>query len=227
MAEKTRVYQLAKDLNITSKELIGILQELKVEVKSHMSSLEFGVSDQVLDYLTRSDKGTDVGHLKTETEGSDEEEFQNLLVKKDKKDRGDEIEELEEDEFQSGKRKVRDDKKKKKKKWEGDVLDTILTAEKAKPTKIKKKKRQDKQEEEQLSTEKPELTRTVFIVDPVSVKELATRMELPPNELIKEFIRMKLMVSLNQLVSAENAAKVAERFGIAIEVVDAYTEEVF
>lgn len=226
LAEKTRVYQLAKDLNITSKELIVILQDLNVEVKSHMSSLEFGVSDQVLDYLTRSDKGTDVGHLKTEIEGS-EEEVQDLLSNKDRKDRGDEIEELEEDEFQSGKRKVRDDKKKKKKKWEGDVLDTILAGEKAKPTKIKKKKRQDKQEEEQLSTEKPELTRTVFIVDPVSVKELATRMELPPNELIKEFIRMKLMVSLNQLVSAENAAKVAERFGIAIEAVDAYTEEVF
>ncbi|MEQ8189601.1 MAG: translation initiation factor IF-2 [Candidatus Eremiobacterota bacterium] len=225
LAEKTRVYQLAKDLGITSKELIVILQELNVEVKSHMSSLEFGVSDQVLDYLTRSDKGTKIEHFKAEIEDS-EEEYQELLPKKEKKDRGDEIEELEE-EFQGGKRKIRDDKKKKKKKWEGDVLDTILTGEKAKPVKIKKKKRQDKQEEEQLLTEKPELTRTVYIVDPVSVKELATRMELPPNELIKEFIKMKLMVSLNQLVSAENASKVAERFGIAIEVVDAYTEEVF
>jgi len=226
LAEKTRVYQLAKDLGITSKELIVILQELNVEVKSHMSSLEFGVSDQVLDYLTRSDKGTEIEHLKTEIEDS-EVEYQELLPKKDRKDRGDEIEELEEEEFQGGKRKIRDDKKKKKKKWEGDVLDTILTGEKAKTVRSKKKKRQDKQEEEQLLTEKPELTRTVYIVDPVSVKELATRMELPPNELIKEFIKMKLMVSLNQLVSAENASKVAERFGIAIEVVDAYTEEVF
>ena len=225
MAEKTRVYQLAKDLGITSKELIGILQELNVEVKSHMSSLEFGVSDQVLDYLTRSDKGTDVGHFQTQ-EDADEEEYQDLLLKKDRKDRGDEIEELEDEEFQGGKRKVRDDKKKKKKKWEGDVLDTILTTEKTKPSKIKKKKRQDRQDEEQLSGEKTELTRTVYIVDPVSVKELATRMELAPNELIKEFIKMKLMVSLNQLVSAENASKVAERFGIAIEIVDAYTEEI-
>jgi translation initiation factor IF-2 len=232
LAEKARVYQLAKDLGITSKELIGILQELNVEVKSHMSSLDFGVSDLVLDYLTRTDKetGKDGKHLKTELPGSDEDDFQDLLQKKDRKERveGDEVEELEEDEFQSTKIKVRDEKKKKKKKWEGEVFDaTILTAEKTKPIKIKKKKRQDRQEEELSTEEKLELNRTVFIVDPVSVKELANRMELPPNELIKEFIRMKLMVSLNQLVSAENAAKVAERFGIAIEVVDAYTEEVF
>ncbi len=228
MAEKTRVYQLAKDLGITSKELIGILQELNVDVKSHMSTLEFGVSDQVLDYLTRTDKVSEVNHFQSEIKEAEEDEgqYQELLPKKERKDRVDEIEELEEEEFQGGKIKVRDDKKKKKKKWEGDVLDTILTVEKTKPAKIKKKKRQDKQEEGQLTEEKPELTRTVYIVDPVSVKELATRMELPPNELIKEFIKMKLMVSLNQLVSAENAAKVAERFGIAIEVVDAYTEEI-
>jgi len=228
LAEKTRVYQLAKDLGITSKELIGILQELNVDVKSHMSTLEFGVSDQVLDYLTRTDKVSEVNHFQSEIKEAEEDEgqYQELLPKKERKDRVDEIEELEEEEFQGGKIKVRDDKKKKKKKWEGDVLDTILTVEKTKPAKIKKKKRQDKQEEGQLTEEKPELTRTVYIVDPVSVKELATRMELPPNELIKEFIKMKLMVSLNQLVSAENAAKVAERFGIAIEVVDAYTEEI-
>ncbi len=228
LAEKTRVYQLAKDLGITSKDLIGILQELNVDVKSHMSTLEFGVSDQVLDYLTRSDKVTEGEHFQAEigeTEGVGE--YQDLLSKKDGKDGGEEIEDLEEEEFQGGKRKIRDDKKKKKKKWEGDILDTILTAEKTKPAKIKKKKRQDKQEEEQVTEEKFELTRIVYIVDPVSVKELATRMELPPNELIKEFIKMKLMVSLNQLVSADNAAKVAERFGIAIEVVDAYTEEIF
>ncbi|MEQ8169605.1 MAG: translation initiation factor IF-2 [Candidatus Eremiobacterota bacterium] len=229
LAEKTRVYQLAKDLGITSKELIGILQELNVDVKSHMSTLEFGVSDQVLDYLTRSDKVTEGEHFQSEIEETEGVgEYQELLSKKDRKDRGDdEIEDLEEEEFQGGKRKIRDDKKKKKKKWEGDILDTILTGEKTKPAKIKKKKRQDKQEEEEVTEEKFELTRIVYIVDPVSVKELATRMELPPNELIKEFIRMKLMVSLNQLVSADNAAKVAERFGIAIEVVDAYTEEIF
>ena len=37
---KIRVYELAKDLNMTNKALLNKMKELKIEVKSHMSSLE-------------------------------------------------------------------------------------------------------------------------------------------------------------------------------------------
>ena len=37
---KVRVYELAKDLNMTNKALVNKMKELKIEVKSHMSSLE-------------------------------------------------------------------------------------------------------------------------------------------------------------------------------------------
>lgn len=37
---KVRVYELAKDLNMTNKQLLNKMKELKIEVKSHMSSLE-------------------------------------------------------------------------------------------------------------------------------------------------------------------------------------------
>lgn len=37
---KRRVYELAKELNLTNKELLDKLQELEIEVASHMSSLE-------------------------------------------------------------------------------------------------------------------------------------------------------------------------------------------
>jgi translation initiation factor IF-2 len=37
---KVRVYELAKDLNMTNKQLLDKMKELKIEVKSHMSSLE-------------------------------------------------------------------------------------------------------------------------------------------------------------------------------------------
>ncbi len=42
---KIRVYELAKDLNMTNRALLNKMKELKIEVKSHMSSLEdFDVS---------------------------------------------------------------------------------------------------------------------------------------------------------------------------------------
>ena len=37
---KVKVYELAKELNINSKEIINFLSEKKIEVKSHMSNLE-------------------------------------------------------------------------------------------------------------------------------------------------------------------------------------------
>ncbi|WDP91446.1 MAG: translation initiation factor IF-2 [Desulfobacter sp.] len=37
---KVRVYELAKDLNMTNKQLLNKMKELKIQVKSHMSSLE-------------------------------------------------------------------------------------------------------------------------------------------------------------------------------------------
>lgn len=36
---KVRVHELAKELNKSNKEILDFLQEKKVEVKSHMSSL--------------------------------------------------------------------------------------------------------------------------------------------------------------------------------------------
>jgi len=39
---KVRVYELAKDLNMTNRALLNKMKELKIEVKSHMSSLEDG-----------------------------------------------------------------------------------------------------------------------------------------------------------------------------------------
>ncbi len=37
---KVRIYELAKELNMTNKALMDKLEEIEVEVRSHMSSLE-------------------------------------------------------------------------------------------------------------------------------------------------------------------------------------------
>ena len=47
MAEKIRIYQLAKDLNLETKELLPILDEMGVEYKSHSSTLEADTADTI------------------------------------------------------------------------------------------------------------------------------------------------------------------------------------
>lgn len=54
---KIRVYELAKDLNMTNTALLNKMKELKIEVKSHMSSLE----DSDINAIRRSMFGKDKG----------------------------------------------------------------------------------------------------------------------------------------------------------------------
>lgn len=49
---KVRVYELAKELGINSKKLIAVLQEMGVDVKNHMSTMEEEVAQKVTEQLT-------------------------------------------------------------------------------------------------------------------------------------------------------------------------------
>lgn len=51
---KMRVYQLAKDLDLSSKELIEKLKDLGLEINNHMSTLEDSEVDMILELLTDS-----------------------------------------------------------------------------------------------------------------------------------------------------------------------------
>ena len=51
---KVRVYELAKELEIKSKQLIEILQNLGADVKNHMSTLDDDVADLVREHFAQA-----------------------------------------------------------------------------------------------------------------------------------------------------------------------------
>ena len=57
--KKIRVYELAKDLDISSKELIDKIQELGMEVSSHMSTVENEDAKLITSLLTDSGEETE------------------------------------------------------------------------------------------------------------------------------------------------------------------------
>lgn len=88
---KTRVHELAKILNIGSKELIEKLKEFGIEVKSHMSTLEDDETKIIEEYFEEKKKEGQ----ETETTNSKPEENKNIKNDKDIKEDNLKVEESE------------------------------------------------------------------------------------------------------------------------------------
>ncbi len=85
---KMRVHELAKTLEINSKELIERLRELGVEVKNHMSTIDESVADDVIEILTEGDKKPEEKPSEPEKEKAENEApVKKKRNKKNKKNR--------------------------------------------------------------------------------------------------------------------------------------------
>jgi translation initiation factor IF-2 len=106
-----------------------------------------------------------------------------------------------------------------------EVLRKIEEKNRAKRKKRKKKKKEEAvveevpfeelSEEEQLQRliEEEERQKTVYIPEVISVRELAERLGVEPNEVLKELITLGKLVAVNQVIDFETASKVVEKFG--------------
>ncbi|WP_457551619.1 translation initiation factor IF-2 [Desulfobacula sp.] len=83
---KIRVYELAKDLNMTNRALLNKMKELKIEVKSHMSSLEDSDVSVIKKGLFKKDKKEKAVKIKTSVirrRRQDDEETVSLEIEED------------------------------------------------------------------------------------------------------------------------------------------------
>ena len=67
---KVRVYEIAKKLNISSKELIEVLEDFGIKVHSHMSSLEDEEAQLIMEYYS-TDKDNDIRDNKKSSDSKD------------------------------------------------------------------------------------------------------------------------------------------------------------
>ncbi|HXX81949.1 MAG TPA: translation initiation factor IF-2 N-terminal domain-containing protein, partial [Thermodesulfovibrionales bacterium] len=62
---KLRIYELAKKLNVTHKEVISELSKLGISVKSHASTIEDGIAAKVEAVFKKKQKPAPVAKPKT------------------------------------------------------------------------------------------------------------------------------------------------------------------
>jgi translation initiation factor IF-2 len=170
-----RVHELAKELNLSSRELLEKLQTLGVEAKSHMSRLEEAAVKRV-----RTE-------LKKPTPSAKAEPPKGKVVPVEKKPEA---------------------------KTPEAVAPAKRAEEKPRPPAAPPEEKIEKKELAPASTAVAEPIRVRI---PITVGELASRLNLRLSEVIKGLMGLGIFANVNQLLSEEIVFRVSSHFGIPVE----------
>ena len=201
MADKIRVYELAKENGLESKEMIRILNdEFNLGIKSHMSMISGEDHKLISDFLSElnDDSSEDV---------SVEEE----IIEKPKA---------------KAKREKKREKKIDLKNLEDDDDQEQVVSKKNRKKKNKKKK--SKKSNRQEKSMKANKDSRIEIPETVNVKAFADKLGESPNSVIGKLIGLGTMAGLNDQIDFDTANLVAMEFGKEIfkeEEYDALEEQ--
>ncbi len=189
---KIRIYQLAKDLGVSSKEMIEKLKEFDIEVANHMSALEDEEAELIMEfYGDKGEAGAEV-EADVEVEADAEED----LDHDSQHDRHKiDLQAIEDEEFEKKERAIKKSKSKKK-----------------------KKQSRGKYKQEHQAAEKAEAESGVLRVgDVIIVSELADKLGKPTNQIIMKLMQLGIMAAMNEEIDFETAELIASELGVEIE----------
>ena len=223
---KKRIYELAKEYNVSSKAMLNVIKELGFPVKSHSSSADEKILAEVKKRFA-----------------SEKEEVKKEIEKK--KEKAEARKKVEEDELarkQAMERKIQAEIRKARKK---DIkkIDTKLTAKKKKDRRKKKKERvvdlkavkaTFKKTMSSLDTAKKkkyrradarlgdeaefdEDSKVLKVTEFMTLSELADLMNLKPAILVAKCMELGTMATINQRLDMDTIGTLALEFGFIIE----------
>ena len=198
-----RVHQLAKELGIASKDLIEKLHKLKVEVGGHMSALD---NDTVFlvkeEFAPRKEKGKP----------------KPKIAPKEKKPAHEETKPAPKEVKIVHREKTKVPK---------EITPPPIKKEPKKDIEVKKEEVIKKEEiiKEEVVPSKPDLK--VLKLDlPVSIKDLAIKLQVKPSELIKNLLNKKIIVAINHSLNEDIIKPLCEEFGYIVEHVPSLEEAI-
>ena len=227
---KIRVHALAKEIGITSKELIAKLNELEISVKTHMSTLDSAEEDRVRNLYNKNSSKNDSpvekknndkqGDNKKKTHPNKEKQnnnnSDNKEFKKDNKNKTSKKENNKNDDKSehSSNQKKKNNKKNKSKNKENNNNDKNhsfkrdLTKKKPK----KKVKSKHKVEEEDKGDD------SIIVIAPITVKDFANQLGVSVSTVITKLIGLGVMANQNQSIDEDTCILLADELGIEIEI---------
>lgn len=237
---KTRVYELAKELNMETKELLDKLQELNLPPMTHLSGVDEETANMIRDLFIEEDKiavkekpKKKIHKIKEESETIDKKA--NKTKKDTKTEEKSEVKkETRQETKPEDKKDSADNKNKNKHKNKEEKYINKGNKEENQSNKKNKKNKnkQNKNNEEKVQEVKEEKVEAkkskdevVYITDPIVVKDLAEKLGVGVNQLITKLIMLGLMLNQNQSIDFDTASLMADEFGVKVELEVPQSEE--
>ncbi|CDZ74955.1 Translation initiation factor IF-2 [Peptoniphilus sp. ING2-D1G] len=219
---KIRVHALAKEIGISSKELIEKLKEMNIDVKNHMSNIENDDIDRVKSLYIRKGDSMD-NRKKTIDKNISKNEKTNMQHNESKKEKLYKKNNINkpysaskskidsEDDYQKTKKiKTHKPNKEKKQSDENKIFTKRDLSKKAPKKRIKshKKKEEDNNSDNSIFT----------IAAPITVKSFADKLNLSVAQVITKLIGLGIMASQNQEIDEDTCILLADDFNVQIEI---------
>ncbi|MBQ1274242.1 MAG: translation initiation factor IF-2 [Cellulosilyticum sp.] len=201
---KVRVYEVAKQLNISTKEIMDKLKEYGFEIHSHMSTLEDEEAKLIIGYYQEVNQSVNIEentteHLMTQTEEVPVEEQKKTVGQQIVKPI-DVLSNITDTQAltKSGEQTPKKNKNKKQKKQKG----------------IKETKPMNNQ------TTRDEVIEDIKVIQlppTVSIKDFAGLLNVAPTEIIKTLMKRGTIANINQEIDYELASELAETYDVLVE----------
>src|SRR5215204_2278586 len=197
-----RVYEIARELDLASKEVISRLREAGVEVKSHSSSVEDPVYERV---FGDGENGAQNGRSEAQ-----EAEAREARAEAERSGHGANVA------TSPAEEPISTPPQKKERKRRRVVIDARATNRAPRPAvaPVAPKEPERAPEEE----EAPQKSGGVRVEPGATVKDLGEALGVPPTQIIKVLMGLGEMKTLTQTLSTEEIELIAEELGVEVEI---------
>lgn len=227
---KIRVHALAKEIGISSKELILKLHELEIPIKNHMSTLSSADEEKVRNLYTKNsfdkkspvknnnsknrDKNINIRNQgKKNSKNKEKKEERNSLKKqksKNSKVKDENISEYEDEKHNKSNNRKSNNNFKNKNSYNRDLT---------------KKKPKKKVKSKHKSEEKSEGDDPIKVIAPITVKDFSDQLGVSISTVITKLIGLGIMANQNQSIDEDTCILLADELGIEIDMEEPNLDE--
>ena len=210
---KKRVHELAKEMEMSSKDLLNKLIDIGLPVKNHMSTIPSEEVNRIKGMVLKFDaKEKETSKEKKNQPGKNKEQVKKIDAKEDIEEKYGSLVEG------SNKNKAKSSKPKRA----GDANQKGFAK-----SKNNKRNKGYKAKDNKVRETPPEGKRHIVLTDSIKVQDLAHQLGKKSTEVIKKLMQLGTMATINQELDPEIAQLIAEEFGATVEIKTSKEEELF